>query len=365
MKVMVFPYDFEFLPILKNRHLLTDITIKCLVSPNGFGLTGKDGYFFEDGEKSGFTVHSNMTEEDFSKIDAVWLTESIKKLHKEEIADYIKTISQYRKDVIFTSIVDKTFEKEIKDLCDFYKLKIVTTQDYMSAYDMLDIESVSDSLRWHKCETPVIYVLGVSGMTQKFDLQLYLRSQFISRGYKVSQIGSKSLCETMGFYSVPAFIFSSKYTETEKVLKLNAFIKEIEERENPDVIIMGIPDGIMPLTQKHHFNFGIPAYEMCCAVNPDFSILSLFDGMYNDEFFEEMTKLCKYRLNIDLDIFITSHYTPISNSIDEESLAFTYTKGTKNDSAEFCIYDIKALESDDIFNQIVKKLSMYAQFQVM
>jgi peptide maturation system protein (TIGR04066 family) len=365
MNVMVFPYDFEFLPVLKNRHLLTDITIKSLVSPSGFGLTGKDGYFFDDDKKSGLTIISQMSKEQFGGIDAVWLTEAIKKLHPEEIREYIKNISQYVKTVIFTFAEDKAFEKGIIGLCELYGIKTITTQDYLLTYNMLDIESITDSLKWRKCETPVITVFGISGMTQKFELQLYLRSQFLNRGYKVSQIGSKSLCETMGFYSIPAFIFSSKYTEIEKVLKLNAFIKEIEERENPDVIIIGIPDGIMPLTQKHHFNFGIPAYEICCAVNPDFTILSLFDGMYNDEFFEEMTRLFKYRFNIDLDVFITSHYTPISNSIDEERLAFTYTKGTKNDSDEFCVYDIKDLENDDVFSHIVKKLSMYAQFQIM
>lgn len=33
--------------------------------------------------------------------------------------------------------------------------------------------------------------MGIGQNVQKFDLQLYLRSRFIDKGYKVSQIGTK------------------------------------------------------------------------------------------------------------------------------------------------------------------------------
>lgn len=40
-------------------------------------------------------------------------------------------------------------------------------------------------------DIPVVAVMGIGQNVQKFDLQLYLRSRFIDKGYKVSQIGTK------------------------------------------------------------------------------------------------------------------------------------------------------------------------------
>ncbi|QNU67995.1 TIGR04066 family peptide maturation system protein [Ruminiclostridium herbifermentans] len=365
MKVMVFPYDFEFLPIFKNRHLLKDIIIKYLVSPSGFGLTGKDGCFFNNEIDSGIIIQDHMTKEDLMDIDAVWLTESLNKLNDEEIKTTINTIGQYAKQIIYTPNGDKEFEQNINELCKKYNLKVTMPRDYIDLYKLVDERTIVSSFTLRKFETPVITVLGICGMTQKFDIQLYLRSHFLKNGYKVSQIGTKQACEILGFHSIPDFLFEKNYSEVEKILKFNSFIKEIEKKEKPDLIIIGVPDAIIPLNRKHHLGFGIPAYEICSAIQSDFSILSMFNGEYSNDFFDEMSKVCKYRLNIELDAFFISNYTPISNSLDQENLVFTYTKGTEKINDRYPIYNVRNLNDDKLFNHVVKKLAMYGEFSVM
>ena len=52
--------------------------------------------------------------------------------------------------------------------------------------------------------------------------------------------------------------------------------------------IIWIPGELLPLTKQKPGNFGIIAYEILNAVDPDFTILSLYKDEYKEEYFEEM-----------------------------------------------------------------------------
>ena len=73
----------------------------------------------------------------------------------------------------------------------------------------------------------------------------------------------------------------------------------MKKNEKPEVIVVGIPGELLPLTkQKAEGNFGIIAYEILNAVDPDFTILSLYKDEYKEEYFEEMNNLLHYRYNV-------------------------------------------------------------------
>lgn len=365
MNAIVFPYDFEFLPVVKNRHLLNNIDIKYLVAPSGFGLENKDAYYFDNSEELGFIIKSQISDECFENIDVVWITESIQKVEFNNIKDLIEKIGKHNKNIIYTVNSGYIYKEEIYKLCKANNVKIITTKDYIKDFNMVDCNKIEPSFALAKINTPIITVLGMSPMTQKFDLQLHLRNKFLQNEYKVSQIGTKALGETMGFYSIPDWFFSNKYKENEKILMFNKFVHEIEKNENPDVIIIGVPDCIMPLTKNHNFNYGIYAFEIYNAINSDFTILSLLDGLYNDEFFDEMKSVCNYRFNVELDGFFTSKYRPVSNSLDQIKLSFTHTNGTKNSSEKYNVFNAEDLKNNSIINEVIKKLSMYSVFEVL
>ena len=98
-------------------------------------------------------------------------------------------------------------------------------------------------------------------------------------------------------------------TENENLLlreicyNINFFVGYIEENEKPEVIVVGIPGELLPLTKQKPGNFGIIAYEILNAVDPDFTILSLYKDEYKEEYFEEMNNLLHYRYNVDADCF--------------------------------------------------------------
>ena len=173
-------------------------------------------------------------------------------------------------------------------------------------------------------EVPIISVMGVGYNVSKFDVQLYLREMFLKKGYKVAQIGTKKISNIMGFYSIPDFMYNNRFSGEETILRFNEFVKKVEDKEKPDIIIIGVPEPILPLNKKHLFSFGIRAYEIYQAVDVDYCILNLLSGEYSDQFETEMKNVCKYRYNVDIDDFFVSNFSIVSNSLYSSELKYVY-----------------------------------------
>lgn len=81
-------------------------------------------------------------------------------------------------------------------------------------------------------------------------------------------------------------------------------MKYTEENEKSEVIVIGIHGELLPLTKQKLENFEMTVYEILNAVDPDFTILSLYKDEYKEEYFEEMNNLLHYRYNVDADCFV-------------------------------------------------------------
>lgn len=352
-KLAVFPYNDEVSSIWKYSNLLLEFEIRNLIAPKGWGLTGQNVKFDLDGQTINLNIQDKISEKEYGVIDTIWITEEINKMNRDTAIEMLETLSHSEKEILYTSCICPELRKIIIDTGRAIKLS-----------DLKKIKKeLSPSYHRYSMEVPVIMVMGTSIMTEKFDLQLSIRRKLLDMGYKVSQVGSKSFCEFFGFHSIPDWFFDHTYLEADKISMFNMFLKYIEIEEKPDIIVVGVPEGIIPLTKKHHFNYGIYAFEICCAVAPDYTILTLPYGEYNDEFYEEMKTLCQYRLNVTLDSFYVSRYQPISNSFTKPDLEFTWSKGTIPLTQKHVVFN----EMDDnlLADHIVKKLSMYDEFQII
>lgn len=350
-KVAIFPYNASYIPVVKHKDLLKNIEITHLVSPIGFGLVGKDGYIYQDG--SGYTIVDEFSNEVLENIDSIWLVETVCDFGDEDLTTLIENIAKYKKSIILSREDDR-----IRFLCDKNKVELITNKN-----EMVKNEEFRNSVKLKKIATPIITILGACENVQKFDIQLYLRNKFLENGYKVSQVGTKSYCEMFGFNSLPAYFYDDIITKRNNILNFNNFLYELDKKEKPDVIIVGVPEGIFPLSFKHTFNFGTKAYEMCNAFYSDYSILAVFDNEYNDSFYEEMKAVCKYKLNIELDSFFVSNNGIVTNSLDTDVLSYTYVLNRENTSEVNTIFNAITLNSDEIFEDVIDKLELYGTFK--
>jgi len=298
-KAVIYPYDNESL--FKYNELNTKFDTAGAVAPKGWGLTDKDIGEIRGSGHIGIRVKSSF-EDCCGCFDSIIITEANIELSFNIIYDSILGEAKKGKNVI---CMKKLEEEHYHSLCDICRSN-GTTFEYLTGDNRMIAESV-DNEALLDIKSPVIFVAGVTCRTGKFDLQLALRKEIQESGYRVSQIGTKNCCEIFGFHSFPDFMYST-INETAKIIMFNRFVKAIELSEKPDVIIIGIPGGIMPVNKQFTDGFGILAYLVSQTVKPDAAILSVLYEDYLQEYFKEMDNLFKYRFGYNVDCFNFSNF---------------------------------------------------------
>lgn len=300
-KAIIYPYDNESSFLFKYNQLNIKFHAVGAAAPKGWGFTGKDIGEISGGKSIGVQVNSEFE-------------------HCCEYFDTIAIVDSYME--LNFSIIYNAVIEEVKKGKNIICLKKLNEKDYQSLFNICQSNGSSfECFKGNECtidsavfnenlldlKTPVIFVTGAAHRTGKFNLQLALSNELREYGYKVSQIGTKRFSEIFDFHSFPNFIFSSKINEAMKILMFNRYIKTIELNEKPDVIIIGIPGGILPINKKFTEDFGIYAYLVSQAIKPDAAVLSLLYEDYLPEYFKEMDNLCKYRFGYKIDCFNLSN----------------------------------------------------------
>ncbi|MBU3179107.1 TIGR04066 family peptide maturation system protein [Clostridium estertheticum] len=294
---MIYPFDVESVTLIRHNKLINNYIITHAISPNGWGLVGKDVGDADNGQPMGIIVENDF-DKALSNCDAVFFNTPSKKVDLDKVI-YPKIIKAAKnsKHIICTIKIENRMIDEISHICHENNKSFEYFHDKFNKV----ITPLAEEI--YQIDTPVIFVVGLAERTNKFEIQLNLRKYLKEMGYKVSQVGTRNYCELMGFYSFPQFMYSKSFTESEKVTLFNHYIKNISIMEKPDVIIIGIPGGTLPVNNKFTNKFGILAYEISRAVIPDVAVLSIPYGNIPLDFFESTSKSNKYKFGYSIDCY--------------------------------------------------------------
>lgn len=313
-KLLIYPFDIQSSPIVRHANLMGNYELTGIVSPNGWGFSSKDAGSVDGGEDIGINVNSSFNELIVS-VDTVLFMESYNELDiKKLVYSKIQVAADKGKNIICTLNLEDELFKEINEKC-------MSKGKYFKYYSpSKGLNKCSDTCNLDsllEITVPVVFVLGVAERTHKFEIQLSLRENLIEAGYKVSQVGSRHYCEMLGIHSFPDFMYSTCLPETKKIILFNNYIKKIEIEEKPDIIVIGIPGGLMPFNKEFNNNFGIFAFEISQAIFPDIAIFSTLYGDYLPIYFEKISLSIRYRLGFEADFFNLSN-----NSFDFKGSQF-------------------------------------------
>lgn len=370
-RLLIYPYNVEFTPVLRHRSLLTEYDISCLVSPNGWGFTGKDAGIADSGPDIGISVSADF-EKSLDLCDTVMIVESHLPFDFDKyIFNKIKVAVRSKKNIICLLNLNKEAIKEIASLCN---CEGVYFKYFDGNQNVLPEEIIIENESIEEIDTPVILTLGITEKTNKFEIQLALREKIQKAGYKISQIGTRPYCEMMGFHPFPSFMYGNAISDVNKVLMFNRFIKKIEETEEPDIIIIGVPGGIMPFNREFTNKFGLVAFEISQAITPDVVIASLLYEDYKPEGFDTYMNLVKYKLGFEVDFFnianmqfdwkrANQEHVKSYTSLDYKFIDEKKTKYTKSKIPVFNI--LNKDDSDTIAKQTIEKLTGYGNVQIV
>jgi len=255
--------------------------------------------------------------------------------------------------------VDSTFYKQIVNLANEMNKKIIyesmlesvlgnvyTKESICLNAEPLTLTTYNEEL--YSIDVPVVMVLGLGENCDKWNIQLGIYDYFNELGYKIQLISSSELSQLMDKHTLPSFADNPHLTFEQQVKAINAFVKNIETSNEADLIIIGVPGGILKYSKAISNGFGCIPFVISNAVTPDIAILSLYCGEYQQNHIQEIQSSCFYRFNFKVGYFHISN--KVANydietrqlnyySIEKEHMLKILTK---NNLGFFNIFDIKS-----------------------
>lgn len=290
-KLLIYPFTKEMCPLVRYRSLLKEYELIAAIPEQGFGWEGKDVCEIDGGTPTGFLLGGIFSDE-LKRCDAVLLKGGEKNKKKE-----------------YTECEElaRASEKEL--------ITIIPTI-------MQEPEITPSDLKLKEIPIPVVMVMGLGENCQKFDIQLGLRDTFMKAGYKVSQFGTKSYSMLFGVDPLPVAPETSLW---KKVYLYNNLFWETYKRDKADILIIGVPGGIMPITSYAYEMFGETALALSYAARPDITLLSYYNVVPTQEYFEMLRQYAHYRLGA-VNINFHASNTKLINDNDTHALSYLTLK---------------------------------------
>ena len=178
-------------------------------------------------------------------------------------------------------------------------LKYLDLKKYKGKYQVLKNKLEESKLqksklqkRLYQIDVPVTAVVGMGKNCCKFENQLEYKLLLEKEGYKVSWISSNELAKLFGGYVFPESFYSNTWSYENKVITLNHFIYNLLLEENSDIIILGVPEGVVEFEEGEMNHFGEYALIAGNAVNIDNAILCLYFMEIENE--KAVMRMCNY-----------------------------------------------------------------------
>ena len=367
-KLIIYPYDSYACPVVRHSRL-ANYDVVGVAAPAGWGLTDKDAGVVDGGANLGIRISSDFSDL-LETCDTVLFTNSIRELgFAEYIYPKLMQTMEAKKNIIYSIDLPEDVYHKLKAAAE--KAGIYFKYD-QRCLDYAQIPPRQKKL--HEINTPTIFVLGTTERTHKFEIQLVLREQLIKMGYRVSQIGSRNLGVIFGFNSFPDFMNNRLFTDADAILMFNDFVKRIEHEEQPDVIIIGVPGGVMPINNTHTNYFGLMAYKIAHALTPDAVVFSSTYEDYGADYFGKMATSIKYKIGCEITAHVLANvnidwnasrfnselvYVTLSSDYVDKKIANYRQQGIS-------VYNILNLsDAESLANMIVDKLSDYSEIEAI
>lgn len=359
MKAAIFPYDCEYEPVCKYAEMLRNIEIEKILSFQGWGMIGKTVRCSDEE----LLIEDCMKEIEIDSCDVLWIVESEHKVNDDYLIQISKKFVATGKDIILS----KKLEKNVKDI--LYKICEEGGRTIYSFWGQKN-EIIDDVEILYDINVPVVAVYGMGEKTNKMEVQLELWKKMKMDGYNVCWISSGYEAAFFGGEQFPEFMYEL-YSEKKKIIYYNHFLKWIEQKKKPDVFLIGVPGGIMPVSKKQVGYFGISAFEVFNAVIPDFTVFTLYYGDVEEKYLTEVKKLTEYKFNTEVDVFYLSNVEPDIFSLDkitpveyithDEFEVYEKLVGIPNEKHRiFCRETQTAL-----YEYIIEKLGSYEEMEVL
>lgn len=291
----IYPYSRCFAPYLRHIEHFKLFNVVAAVTPGKWAKDKCDAGYIDSGEEIGIPLSTDF---DFwlSKCDTIiWANYEYYENYDffEAVLLRIKKAMSVGKNIVCFEELSSEDESDLR--------KIAEANNVMFVYkhgdsDLDNCANISD-----KSNVPIISILSMAENCLKFDAELSFYRMLCDKGYKVALVSSKNNAELLGIHSFPSFMFSRHYSEMEKINLFSNYVKSITFYQRPDVIIIGIPGGMIPFNKIHDMHYGITAYEVLSIIKPDYTLVNVWMDYLSKTIIDDLVNICRYRYGIKMN----------------------------------------------------------------
>jgi len=323
--VAIYPYCSELLPLVKYFEVFQEkYKIQQLISPPGLGLNGKDAAYVRN-----HPPINQIVTDVFNADDPLWdvliLTQVLQPgvIHDEQLSSIAEETLSTGKNVIYYINCEDDIPQHLISLKNKHntKLTFITEELKESLYARRDSN-------YAPTDTPVILVAGLTSHEETLDVLISLASAFKMNGFKPTVITKCCASIMLGnnFHNLSYIINDKSKTESDKIVSLNLFIRDLEHVEIPEVILIEAPDSIIRYNNIAPNGFGIHTYMLCQAVTPDYFICCVPCDLLHDKLISDISNDMSIRFGSAIDaVHISNILVDSANVLQTREVTIAHT----------------------------------------
>ena len=321
MSYVVYPYSNDFYPLTEDSGLL-NINICKVVYPRGW--------------KKNICVPEGIQ-------DSTNFFEAVEDSEGVIIADIKKWAYLYN-DII--EKIEKTLSSGLKVICcselnpqDLSRFGMQKNFQYLNCFD--DISGFNKK-PYQIQDCPVICVGNLFREMSNSDIVSKISIALKKKGYTVLTI----IPDDRNYLLTDYKVFSDKFFSTcpvdEYVITYNNFINSLQAAHTADVIVIGLPDGMINYSDYCSGGNGIRNFILSQAISVDYFVLNSPLDVMDIEGFHLLSNTFKYRFGFDIDDIVFSRVCVDAATEEEERVVFQFaTEKNINESINYYKKDTK------------------------
>ena len=286
-KAALYPFYPDTLPWVKRfNEMQNEYELTCVMSPASVAVIGKDAAYAQNLNDIGM----NVSEYDLEVLKGYETVIACKPKNEKinidgHLTEVIESLTQSNVDVILLA-------NENDSLAMTHANRLKYRQNKQLSEIVKGMEAK------HKKKTvPLLMAGGVITEAGTEDVIISLANQMSSRGVRAAVVSCNPYGGPFGYFNPSSILYSTTITEPEKIMKLNVYLRAIEILTRPDVIIAEAPGAVMPYNDLTPNGYGIYAYIMCQAFQPDSFVLCTTYDMAKNALLEMFAEYTVSRFN--------------------------------------------------------------------
>ena len=292
-KCLIFPYTKE------EYCLLTEFISKNyevhVSSFKGSGLINCDASDIVNKKSLNIRIQ-HIEDALLNNYDVIYVTENILQgLDVKEIKKLIVRFKEICKKIIYLG--------DSNDLNDDHT--IVNISNVSRKTDLLEASIEIDIMS--KLEIPIIYVGGIISDVENFYVALKLKKEFEIHGYKVEIISNSKYTSILGGVEYPKTYLNTNSSIEKQIFDLNKMYHLLYQKYKPDLLIIDIPLGIIPISKKITNNFGVHCDILSTALPGDYFITLFPANMFTDHNVNYTRKILEKKFSIKNESYFLSN----------------------------------------------------------